>query len=183
MPEARTTQSIHLFLRAEVIANKDGVARDRAAIDSLQFEVVETAKWLKFRRIMGGVEVLLDVMVGPLGVYKASVKASGPRVRPMDLEAAQGLHARRTDDEVGIEQSPMRLPIKGVGSDGSAASCEVLIRLAFPYAPMKLGALRDRINDTDKQEGRHHAMDLYRIVGMLTEEEAEASSKIALQTG
>jgi len=46
---------------------------------------------------------------------------------------------------------------------------------------MKLGALRDRVGDPDKQEGRHHAMDLYRIVGLLTEEEIEASARLARQ--
>jgi hypothetical protein len=44
---------------------------------------------------------------------------------------------------------------------------------------MKLGALRDRVNDESKQEGRHHAMDLYRIVGLLTEEEIDVSERLA----
>ena len=73
------------------------------------------------------------------------------------------------------------MPLRGLGSDGTDASCEVLIPRAFPYVLMKLGALRDRINDENKQEGRHHAMDLYRIVGLLTEEEADFSARLALE--
>ena len=52
---------------------------------------------------------------------------------------------------------------------------------AFPFALMKLGALRDRINDPNKDEGRHHALDLYRIVAMLTEDEDAVASELAKQ--
>ena len=50
---------------------------------------------------------------------------------------------------------------------------------AFPFALMKLGALRDRIHDAHKDEGRHHALDLYRIVAMLTEEEEAVANEFA----
>ncbi len=36
---------------------------------------------------------------------------------------------------------------------------------------MKLCAYRDRMDDTNKDLGRHHALDMYRIVGLLTETE------------
>ncbi|MEY2725147.1 MAG: hypothetical protein RLZZ458_1014 [Planctomycetota bacterium] len=36
---------------------------------------------------------------------------------------------------------------------------------------MKLCAYRDRIDDADKLLGQHHAIDIYRIVGLLTEAE------------
>jgi hypothetical protein len=134
---------------------------------------------MRFVRTVGGVEVVLDVMVGPLGAHSTVVITSDTRIRPKGLEAEQGLHARRTDDAVGVEQTPLRLTVRGLRSNGAAGECGVLIPRAFPYALMKLGALRDRIHDADKQEGRHHAMDLYRIVGMLTEEEAESSARIA----
>lgn len=179
LPQARTTEDIDLFLRAEVIASRDDVLRYRGALDSLGFEVVEEARWMKFKRAVRGVEVVLDVMVGPLGEYARGVKVGGLRVRPRDLEAADGLHARRTDDALGVERSPMRLVVEGTRSDTSAGSCEVLVPRAFPYAIMKLGALHDRIDDVNKQEGRHHAMDLYRIVWILTEEEAEVSARLA----
>lgn len=61
LPPARTTQDIDLFLRAEVIASTEEVARYRAALDSLGFKVVAGSEWLKFRREVGGTEVLLDI--------------------------------------------------------------------------------------------------------------------------
>jgi hypothetical protein len=36
---------------------------------------------------------------------------------------------------------------------------------------MKLCAYRDRMDDTDKNLGQHHALDIYRIVGLLTHDE------------
>ncbi len=46
---------------------------------------------------------------------------------------------------------------------------------AFPYLMMKLCAFRDRKSDERKDVGRHHALDLYTIVGMMTENEYEAA--------
>ncbi len=37
--------------------------------------------------------------------------------------------------------------------------------------PMKLMAFRDRMNDSNKDLGRHHALDIYRIIGMITRSE------------
>jgi hypothetical protein len=42
---------------------------------------------------------------------------------------------------------------------------------AFSYLLMKLTAFRDRLDDSDKQLGRHHALDIYRIIGLMTREE------------
>jgi hypothetical protein len=179
LPPARTTQDVDLFLRAEVIASKDEVSRYRAALDGLGFNVVPEARWLKFSRRVSDTEVLLDVMVGPLGEHADAVRLKGSRARPRDLGGKSGLHAFATREALGIESDPIRLPLSGRRSDGSEAVCDVLIPRAFPYALMKLGALRDRVGDPNKQEGRHHAMDLYRIIGMLTEEEIEVSATLA----
>lgn len=179
LPPARTTQDVDLFLRAEVIASQDAVSRYRAALNKLGFVVVPGSEWLKFKRDVEDTEVLLDVMVGPLGEHAEAIRLKDSRARPRGLGGKSGLHAFVTEEALGIETGPLRIPLKGLGSDGNDASCEVLIPRAFPYALMKLGALRDRINDENKQEGRHHAMDLYRIVGLLTEEEVEVSAKLA----
>jgi hypothetical protein len=179
LPPARTTQDIDLFLRAEVIASKDAVCRYRTALDTLGFVVVPGSEWLKFKRSIDGTDVLIDVMVGPLGEHADSVRLRGLRARPRGLGGRLGLHAFATREALGIECEPLRVPLNGFGPDGDERSCEVLIPRAFPYALMKLAALRDRIDDEDKQEGRHHAMDLYRIIGLLTEEEAEVSARLA----
>lgn len=179
LPPARTTQDVDLFLRAEVIASGEKVLHYREAMDRLGFVVAPEAKWLKFKRSVSGAEVILDVMVGPLGEHAGKVSINGARARPKGLGGEFGLHAFATEEALGIETEPLRIRLSGPMSDGKDAACDVLIPRAFPYALMKLGALRDRINDENKQEGRHHAMDLYRIVGLLTEEEVNVSAQLA----
>ncbi len=179
LPIARTTQDIDLFLRAEVLACKEDVLRIRRALDSLGCSVVPGSEWLKFKRSVGSTEVLIDLMVGPLGRHASSIHRKGLRARPKDISGETGLHAFATDEALGIEDHPMRIPLSGVRTDGATAGCDVLIPHPFPYVLMKLGALRDRINDPNKNLGRHHAMDLYRIIGLITEAEDQLASEFA----
>lgn len=181
MPPARTTRDIDLFLRAEVISDAGSVLRHRRALDALGFTVVKGAEWLKFEREIAQTRVLLDLMVGPLGDHTRSVKIKDSRVRPKDLPAEQGFHAFSAPDALGVEQSPIRVRIQGRRSDGVSATCHVFIPRAFPYLLMKLGELRDRIHEEDKDLGRHHAMDLYRVIGLLTREEDDESALLAAQ--
>lgn len=175
-PTARTTQDIDLMLRAEVVANAAEMARYRAVLDRLGFVVDDAAKWMKFTREVDGRRVVIDLMVGPLGPFAGQVERDRVRVRPAK---SSGLHARATDDALGIEASPLRHRITDADR-----SCEVLLPQAFPFTLMKLGALRDRLSDAHKDEGRHHALDLYRIVAMLTEaEDAHAAQMTTRHAG
>lgn len=171
-PHARATQDIDLFLRAEVVVDEARMAAYRRAIDELGFVVDEDAKWLKFARHVDGRRVILDLMVGPLGELETQVERRNVRIKPI---GSSGLHARAADDALTVEHDPLRVSV----SDGRRV-CDVLVPQAFAFALMKLGALRDRIHDADKDEGRHHALDLYRIMAMLTE--AEDASAAALRT-
>jgi len=168
-PRARTTQDIDLFLRAEVIIDANRMAGYRQAIDQLGFVVEKDAKWLKFARQVDGLTVLIDLMVGPLGELETKVERRNVRVKP---KGSSGLHARAADDALEVEHDPLRVSV----SDEDR-TCDVLVPQAFSFALMKLGALRDRIGDADKDEGRHHALDLYRIMAMLTESE-ETTAKV-----
>lgn len=172
-PTARTTQDIDVVLRAEVVASAPEMTRHRAALDRLGFVVDEAAKWMKFTREVDGRRVVVDLMVGPLGSFAGQVERDSVRVRPAK---SSGLHARAADDALGIEASPLPLRIMDANR-----SCEVLLPQAFPFALMKLGALRDRLNDANKDEGRHHALDLYRIVAMLTTAEDAHAARMADQ--
>ena len=177
-PQARTTQDIDLFLRAEVVANADRMAQLQDALNDLGFHPQEDAKWLKFTRRVAGQEVIVDLMVGPLGTYADAVDRRNVRVKP---KGSSGLHARATDDALGVEHQPLRIAIDGITSDSNVHHCEVLVPQAFSFALMKLGAFRDRMNDEDRDVGRHHALDLYRIVAMLTEDEDATGAHLADQ--
>ena len=172
-PQARTTQDIDLFLRAEIVADAAHMDRLRQVLDQLGFIVEEDAKWMKFARDVGGRKVIIDLMVGPLGEFESQTERHSIRVKPI---GTSGLHARAANDAIGVEYEPIRLSV----SDGNRSS-EVLVPQAFPFALMKLGALRDRINDANKDEGRHHALDLYRIIAMLTEAEDGVAKILAMR--
>ena len=172
-PQARTTQDIDLFLRAEIVADAAHMDRLRQVLDQLGFIVEEDAKWMKFARDVGGRKVIIDLMVGPLGEFESQTERHSIRVKPI---GTSGLHARAANDAIGVEYEPIRLSL----SDGTRSS-EVLVPQAFPFALMKLGALRDRINDANKDEGRHHALDLYRIIAMLTEAEDDVAQMLAMR--
>jgi predicted nucleotidyltransferase len=50
-------------------------------------------------------------------------------------------------------------------------SVRIYLPQPFTFLLMKLHAFADRVNDTDRQYGSHHALDTYRIVAMLTKDE------------
>jgi hypothetical protein len=72
-----------------------------------------------------------------------------------------------------LTESPLVIEIAGTLSTGQALTAPVTIPHPFSYLLMKLTAYRDRRNDADKDLGRHHALDVFRIVAMLTEPERD----------
>jgi hypothetical protein len=66
------------------------------------------------------------------------------------------------------------LTIEGVGSDAIEGLVVVYIPQPFTFLLMKLHAFADRLQDHRVDLGRHHALDVYRIIAMLTEEEYAA---------
>jgi hypothetical protein len=110
-------------------------------------------------------EVKLDVLVGPLGPDRSTMKVSPPRVRPKgDVQ----FHAHMVEEALHIEEQPLGISVAGRTSDGRPFSGTVCVPEAFPYLLMKLHAFSDRKGDENKNLGRHHALDVYTIVGMMT---------------
>lgn len=65
------------------------------------------------------------------------------------------------------------LVVGGRLSSGQAFAMKVQVPDPFNYLLMKLTAYRDRRDDPDKDLGRHRALDVFRIVAMLTEPELD----------
>ncbi|RUL81900.1 hypothetical protein [Tautonia sociabilis] len=176
LPETRSTNDLDLFLRAEVLADVGRTEQLAAAIARLGYEPVPEARYLQWRRQVeiGPVmqEVKIDLLVGPLGQYREALRVKSPRARPKgDVK----LHAHCVEEAIGLERRPIGIRLEGCRIGGEAYSGEVFVPQAFPYLMMKLCAFRDRKDDPRKDAGRHHALDLYNIVGMMTEEEYEAA--------
>ena len=54
---------------------------------------------------------------------------------------------------------------------------------SFSYLMMKLFAFRDRFDDANKDLGQHHALDIYRIVGMLRRDEDPLVRELSKELG
>jgi len=168
LPAARTTEDIDLFLRAEVVTDSTRMKRIREALDALGFKVVESAKFMQFVRPVAIGSVKVDLMVGPLGALSDRVEVDSRRVHP---QPSVELHAHPVDEALGIEEGQVAIPLAGRLSSGEEHATTILVPQTFTYLLMKLVAFRDRVDDADKDLGRHHALDVYRTVGLLTEPE------------
>ncbi len=182
LPEARATNDLDMFLRAELLSDLARTRQVREAILRLGYIPVEEAKFLQWKReiLVGGVpqEVKIDVLVGPLGEFRRKLKVSMPRVRPRgEIE----FHAHAVEEAILLEDQPIVVKITGVRSTGERYVGTVQVPEAFPYLMMKLHAFADRKADANKDLGRHHALDAYTIVGMMTEAEYERAKRIGAE--
>ena len=178
LPDVRATNDIDMFIRAEVLADLTRTTAVAEAIRGLGYAVVQEAKYLQWKRpvVVGGVEqeVKIDVLVGPLGAYRGRMKVSPPRARPKgDIR----FHAHMVEEALRLEERPIGIPVEGLTSDGRPYGSTVFVPEAFPYLLMKLHAYSDRKDDANKDLGRHHALDAYTIVGMMTEVEYERAKR------
>jgi len=170
-PPPRGTEDLDLFLETEVIAESSRLAHFMAALVRLGYFPVCGAEYYQFVRKVGANQsVKIDLLIGALGRFESDprLKIDARRVRPR--ESVQ-LHAHRTDEAVAFQEGMTELLITGLLSDGSPYETLVYVPQPFTFLLTKLFAFRDRTNDPRKDFARHHALDLYRIVAMLTEVE------------
>jgi hypothetical protein len=182
LPEPRSTNDLDLFLRAEALADLGRTRLVAEAIRRLGYTVVEEAKFLQWKRevLVGSIsqpqEVKIDVLVGPLGEYREKLRVKMPRVRP---KGGIEFHAHAVEEAIDIEDEPIAVTISGSRSTGEPYMGTVYVPQAFPYLMMKLHAFEDRKDDAETDLGRHHALDLYTIVGMTTEQEYERATELS----
>jgi hypothetical protein len=174
LPEPRSTNDLDLFLRTEVLVNLERTKQVAEAITRLGYAVVDTAKYLQWERevVIAGVplRVKIDILVGPLGNAREKFNVKMPRVRPKgDIK----FHAHAVEEAIRIEDEAMAVTITGMRSSGEPDTGSVFIPQAFPYLMMKLHAFEDRRLKGEQEKEKQHALDLYSIVGMMTETEYE----------
>jgi hypothetical protein len=188
LPTARSTNDIDIFLRTELLADRKRSQALAGALKRMGCESVDAAKHFQFSRekeIAGQRrKVKFDLLTGPIdpSVDETKLDINPPRVRPAG-KAGVGLHGRLTDEALGIEQHPLAVELSGMRTNGQAYAGQVYLPQPFTYALMKLHALRDRKDDSEKDYGRHHALDLYTIIGMATEEEWKAAKNLRQEHG
>ncbi len=179
LPDPRATNDLDIFIRTEVLVDHGRTERIHTAIVRLGYVPVPAAKfmqWVKEVLVNETPQSLkIDLLVGPLGTREADLDADDRRARP---KRRIQLHARRTEEAVHIEDEPIAVTLSGKRSNGEPYAAPVYIPQAFPYLMMKLHAFDDQKDRANKDLGRHHALDLYGIVGMMTEEEYDRAKEL-----
>lgn len=163
----------HLFLRTDMIADSARLRPLRDALDRVGFTVIPSAKNYQFSRkfVFDGRnwDVKVDLLAKTPDLERfPNVKMDARRIRP---QPSIGLHARRTDEAVAIEEEMTQLSITGIRTTGEPYSGVVYLPSTYALLMMKLFALRDQVDDELKEYGRKHALDLYTLVAILTEPE------------
>jgi len=174
-PTPRTTQDLDLMLSAELVADTRSMTALRAALDKLKYEVIESAKYLQFVRAVSETQVVkIDLLTVQLDVLQSipAIHADSRRARPIAADRPE-LHAHPTDGALALTEAPLVIEVAGTLSTGLPFAAPVTIPPSFSYLLMKLTAYRDRRNDDAKDLGSHHALDIFRIVAMLTEPELD----------
>jgi hypothetical protein len=183
IPEARSTNDLDLFLRTEVVADAHQFRQVAEALERLGCRPIESLKYLQFIRDVFAAgerrEVKFDILTGPPhpGVDTRRIRTDPVRWRPRSPGIA--LHARPTPEAVAIEEHLIEIPLRRRPATVEPYQTVVLLPQPFSYALMKLFALRDRMDDAYKDFGRHHALDLYRIIAMATEAEWTTAMRLS----
>jgi hypothetical protein len=177
LPQPRATNDLDLFVRTEVLADHARTDAIRGAIVRLGYEPVPTSKywqWVKQEPQL----ITIDILVGPLGPHAPAIHPDKRRARPRQKI---DFHARRTEEAITVEEEPTQVVVRGRLSNGKPVDATIHVPHAFPYLMMKLHAFEDRREDPKKELGRHHALDLYTIVGLMTEAEYDRAKHLGAE--
>ena len=168
IPEARSTNDLDLFLSAEIITSAEKIEKIRDALETLKFEPVAPFFQFQLPVVYEGLEkpVKIDLLAAlpETAAQLSLVKINKPRIRP---KKAKNIHGYLTEEAVTLEENLLPIDI----SEEGESPLVIYLPHPFSYLVMKLFALRDRLEDEEKDFGAYHAFDIYRIVGMMTENE------------
>ncbi|MCB9644652.1 MAG: hypothetical protein H6728_16380 [Myxococcales bacterium] len=187
LPEPRSTQDLDLLLQMSLMVDYEQFVSLRDVLLRLGYQATErNAYWQWEKNIPfmdGGYDVIVDLLTGDPAGWERLLKLEGGtasrRVRPINpnnKKDSPKFHARKTLEALAFEENNIPIPING-SLDGEDYQTEILVASPLTYTCMKLYALRDRIHSDTSDFGRHHAFDLYRIVGMMSEEDYESTKK------
>jgi len=174
-PEPRSTNDLDLFLRPELLIESSRLKPLVSAITDLGYQVVPGAENYQFVKPgPGGTHtgsVKIDILTGPQNCFQGTrVKADARRARP---KPSAGMHAHPVDEALTLEEGLLSILLAGTLSSGDTWESEIFLPHPYTFSMMKLFAFRDRLDDSDKEFGRYHALDLYTILATTTEGEWE----------
>lgn len=160
-PKPRGTPDLDIFLPTELVVDLGHMVQFREVLTELKYEPV--AKFMHFEKRVEQGKVRVELLTGPIDAeFHDKMHFKLPRVRP---KGNVEIHAYLHEEALALEIEPLTLPLSG--------NTTVRIPNAFSFLLMKLHAARDRLDDDNKQLGRHHALDVYRIIAMMSEAEVD----------
>lgn len=172
-PEPRSTNDLDLFLRPELIIESAKLKPLHAALKNLGYEAVRGAEKYQFMKCgSGGSEagsIKIDILTGSRACFQGtSVKTDKRRAKP---SPSVGIHAHPVEEAITLERGLRSRTLTGYLSNGEQWTGGVFLLHAYTFLMMKLFAFRDRLNDSNKEFGRYHALDMYTIMATTTEDE------------
>jgi hypothetical protein len=179
IPQARSTKDLDFFLHTALLADSRRAKLLAEALERLGYRVVPGRECYQFEKEVSHQghpqPVRIDLLTRePVSPERARLEVKRIQVKP---KSRAGIHAYRTEAALAVEDSPIELVIKGSRSSGEAFHAPVFLPQPFSYCVLKLFAFRDQHQDEHERRdrGRHHALDLYSLIAMMTEEEYETS--------
>lgn len=162
-PQPRSTSDIDVFFPLEVLVSLEEMKAVRSIIDEMHFEPIPGSEYWRF--VLPKNEVKIDLLTGPIvETAKSRLKSDSRRARPKgDLE----LHAHPVPEALDLSDRLEQVELLPPGD--RQYSSTISIPSPFTYLMMKVTAFGDQLNNEDKNLGRHHALDVYRIVAMMSE--------------
>ncbi len=164
-PISRTTSDLDVMLTVEVIVSAPQMEALKGVLRDMEYRSI--AKHYQFaRKVADDIEVKVDLLAPKPVDERRQVKINGPRIRPHHVS---GIHARVTEEAQGISKFPVSLEFR--------SGVSVNIPSAMNYVILKLHAFEDRKDSPDEKSdnGRHHALDVFRVVTDMREEDWEAA--------
>lgn len=117
-------------------------------------------------------DVKIDLLTGPVAeAVKPQLKMDSSDNRRVRPKGNLKLHARHTPEALGLRENQEAILVRGQLSSGAEYQGLVNIPSPFTYLMMKVTAFGDQVDNEKRVFGRHHALDVYRIVAMLSKEQ------------
>ncbi len=177
LPKSRATRDLDVMLDLNVVIERELFVQFRDVLLSLGFEAVDRNKfwqWNKSIELDGSYfDVIVDLLTGPVAEHQEQLKLdskNNPR-RVRSKGKSVSFHTRTTREALEFDLATSNIPVSGALLDGSTYEAQVRIASPFTYLLMKLAAFRDQYNNKVKEYGRHHSLDVFRIIGLMTEDE------------
>ena len=180
----RPTEDLDVLLTTEILVNPAKAKIVLKAVQALECDPVPDRENFQFTRTFNyegrAYKTKIDFLT-----KAPSDPSEAKRLDIQDVRVKNkghgGIHAHLTAEAIAVEDNPRLVEIEGMRTTGETHKGNVYLPQPYAYLMMKLFAFRDW--ETKKKKplfASKHALDLYSIVALMTEEEltaAEASSR------